>query len=538
MQKVSRWLCAIAAATMLVGCDAQKSESVLDPDQQLTRRSNLQEGLAPLFTSATNSPPGRPISVLRGSYVVVFQDSVQAGTDAVALTRVLERAHGFTARHSFKTVLKGFVGPLSDVAVQALRRNPRVKHIEEERLGRADDEQFLGASFGHWGLDRVDQRGALSTGDTKYRYFFGASTPHVYVIDSGIQFSATGTEFAGRVGANHYTSVTGSPTDDCDGHGTSVAGILASISYGVAKNAIVHSVKHNQCEYGLSPDAVRVGDAVDAMDWVAQNKIQPAVANMSYSFPDWYDATLAGSIEQAARNLVAAGVVFVVSAGNQNENACSRSPGDQGEVITVGAFDYSLSGPHARRPTSNFGGCVDILAPGDRIITPSYLGGSTSFSGTSGAAPSVAGVAALIRSRHSWLTPADVQDLLKESATHGALTGLLGEPDNMVYSLFTTLRITGGPTIIFYSDNYTWTATSFGGSSSSNKSFSWYLWTNGAITWSFAGSGQTYTRYVDVANGEFSLKVRMSDSITGEVLEQVRHVVIGDPGCGNGGVIC
>ena len=127
-----RSACLIAFA--LAACSDQTDQVSLMGATQ--RASVMDPSLAPLLTSATNSPPGSSIRVRPGSYIVIFSDSIPQGAAAVALTKRFEQEHGFSARHTFRRV-KGFSANLPIQAVNALRKNPRVKFIEEERLGRS-----------------------------------------------------------------------------------------------------------------------------------------------------------------------------------------------------------------------------------------------------------------------------------------------------------------------------------------------------------------------------------------------------------------
>ena len=386
--------------------------------------------------------------------------------------------------------------------------------------------------MGSWGLDRIDRRDTLNAYDQKFRYFPGSSTPHIYIIDSGISFYAT-SEFDGRIG-NHHSVVASSPTIDCSGHGTRVAGIAASTTYGVAKNAIVHSVKDLTCHETW----IGVGEAVAAMDWIADNHIDPAVTNLSQSWPDWWDSNGLSSLEHAARELVSAGVVLVVSAGNDNHAACSDSPGDQEQVITVAAAQHSYIGHHNRLPSSNYGACIDIFAPGDGNYTISNEGGLTTISQTSGAAPFVTGVVALMRSRAPYDSPQAIEDHLVGSSTIGAInTGTLnGSPNRFVYSLFSLVRINGRVTIDT-EGSYSWTASGIGGSGNWSQ-YQWSYSNGGSYT--VVGSSPTYTRYVDPTNHDtdFWLQVRIVDSVTSDTINRTHYVQITQPGCPGGQEIC
>ncbi|GAQ81110.1 peptidase s8 and s53 subtilisin kexin sedolisin [Klebsormidium nitens] len=212
-------------------------------------------------------------------------------------------------------------------------------------------------------------------------------------------------EFAGRVGSawDAILQKRGVPRD-CHGHGTHVAGIAAGSSYGVARGAIVHAVRVVDCE-----GRGRASDLLLGLQWVLEQqhkvhaeKKERAVVNVSLG------AKMMQSINDAVTLLHRAGVPVTVAAGNLNEDACGSSPASASSAVTVGAFDRDKQ----RAWFSNFGGCVDVFAPGVDIRSawPGWeeddVEGEAILSGTSMAAPQVAGALALYLERYP-LTSAD-----------------------------------------------------------------------------------------------------------------------------------
>ncbi|KPC95413.1 serine protease, partial [Streptomyces sp. NRRL F-6602] len=202
-----------------------------------------------------------------------------------------------------------------------------------------------------WGLDRIDQ--ASLPLDSKYTYPDKAGEGvTAYIIDTGVRISHS--DFGGRA-ANGYDAVDNdNVAQDGNGHGTHVAGTVAGSAYGVAKKAKIVGVRVlNNAGSGTTAQVVA------GIDWVTQNAVKPAVANMSLG--GGADAAL----DQAVRNSIASGVTYGVAAGNENQNAGNVSPARVTEAITVG----STTNTDARSSFSNWGTVVDIFAPGSSITS-------------------------------------------------------------------------------------------------------------------------------------------------------------------------
>jgi len=269
-----------------------------------------------------------------------------------------------------------------------------------------------------WGLDRIDQRSLPLNGTYSYDYTGAGVT--AYIIDTGIRISHN--EFSGR--ARWGATFAGGPaTDDCNGHGTHVAGTVGGTTYGVAKGVSLVAVKVLGC--GGSGTTTGV---VSGINWVADDASGPAVANMSLG------GGASNSIDAAVNGAISAGVTFAVAAGNENANACNYSPARVPAAITVGA----TTSTDARASYSNIGTCLDIFAPGSGI-TSAWKNSNTAtntISGTSMATPHVTGAAALQLQRSPGSTPAQVRDALVNNAS--SLSGNMGagSPGKLLYTKY------------------------------------------------------------------------------------------------------
>jgi aqualysin 1 len=258
-----------------------------------------------------------------------------------------------------------------------------------------------------WGLDRIGQRDLPL--NATYSYTTTGSGVNVYIIDTGIR--RTHTQFGGRAFIGFDAIGDGQNTNDCHGHGTHVSGTVGGSTYGVAKAVRLFAVRVLGCSGSGSNSNVIAG-----VDWVKQNHISPAVANMSLG------GGISTALDTAVRNSIASGVTYSIAAGNSNTNAANSSPARVTEAITVG----SSTRTDARSWFSNFGSVVDIFAPGSGILS-SYNTSNTAtatLSGTSMAAPHVAGVAARILQSNPGASPATVRNQIVNTATLNRVSGI------------------------------------------------------------------------------------------------------------------
>ncbi|MBP2479315.1 subtilisin family serine protease [Crossiella equi] len=348
------------------------------------------ENLAPLSVT----PASATVTPIPGSYIVMT-DPVRARGRSVADTL------GITPTAVFDKAVHGFSAKLSPAQLGKLRRDPAVKHVEQDLLV-TDALEATQPNPPSWGIDRVDQRNLPLS--KSYTYNVNGSGVNAYIIDTGI--TPGHADFGGR--ASFAYNAIDSDNTDCQGHGTHVAGTIGSATYGVAKGARLFGVKMMNCAGSTTTTA-----AINAVNWVTSNHRKPAVANTSWNYP----ATPA--LETAIRNMISAGVFLATSGGNTGGNSCDRLPR---KVETASVVASSEVGD-ARSSFSSTGACIDLYAPGGNIISTLRTGGSGAMSGTSMASPHVAGVAALYKSRFGDVPSATVHNWLNSNATPNVVSG-------------------------------------------------------------------------------------------------------------------
>jgi len=393
--------------TLFAACDTDPS----DPGD--LRRSDA--ALAPLVSGGPDAIPGR--------YIVVFRNGV---ADVRGTAEQLAAANGGQVVYSYESALRGFAVNLPAGAVDALRRNPNIAYIQEDAMMEMDTDQ---ASPPSWGLDRIDQRNLPL--NSVYSYTPTGAGVRAYIIDSGIR--TTHLDFGGRASIGLDLTADGFAGGDCNGHGTHVAGTVGGNLVGVAKAVQLIGVRVFSCSGGAPNSRI-----IAAIDWVTANGVKPAVVNMSLG------GSFDMAVNTAVQNSIAAGFVYVLSAGNDDADACGQSPASTPAAITVGSTTQS----DTRSPFSNWGNCVDIFAPGSSIFSLWWTSDNAAavLSGTSMAAPHVAGVAALYLQGSTTATPAQVVNAILGSASLNRLvtTGFgtpplgMGSPNALLYAPLTS----------------------------------------------------------------------------------------------------
>lgn len=366
---------------------------------------------APPTTDAVRAPALAVQGEARSDYIVVLKERDRSQVRSTTLT--LANAVGARVKAQWQDALQGFVGDMTDEAAEMLRRRPEVLLVEKDGPVHATATQLNAPS---WGLRRIDRR--FLPMDANYTYNKTGAGVHVYIIDTGIR--PTHADFAGRV-LGGFSVIAGGITD-CNGHGTHVAGTVAGSTYGVAKQAWIHPVRVLDCAGSGTWAGV-----ISGIDWVRINRVQPAVANLSLG------GGFSAAVNLAVNNLVALGnVATAVAAGNSGVNACTQSPSSATNAVIVGA----TASNDVRPAWSNFGPCLDLFAPGVSITSDWHTSNIAinTISGTSMAAPHVAGVMAQVRQWSPAASAAAVQNNVVANATVGVVGNPgVGSPNRLLY---------------------------------------------------------------------------------------------------------
>ncbi|CAG8584623.1 7256_t:CDS:2 [Paraglomus brasilianum] len=395
---------------------------------------NNDDTLAPLISS-----PGA--EVVPDQYIVVFKDEIaeervschhhDIGGIVFEERKKLKR-RGFMAdfisgiKHTYNIgSFKGYAGKFSHEVLHKIRQSEDVAYVEKDQVVR------VGATEpdAPWGLARISHRGRDGPNIYEYDSTAGEGVT-VYVIDTGIYINHT--DFGGRAEWG-VTIPANTPDTDDNGHGTHVSGTIAGTRYGVAKNARLVAIRVF--------DANGVGfnsDVIKGIDWAvtAHNSrsaearrtgevFKGSVINMSLRS----DADTA--VDAATNAAVDKGVVVAVAAGNDDDDACTKSPARAANAITVGA----TGADDTRAYFSNWGQCLTIFAPGVNVLS-AYIGSPDAtriLQGTSMASPHVAGLSAYILGlTSSPLTPTQVKDRILFWGTRGILNDVGTDSPNLL----------------------------------------------------------------------------------------------------------
>lgn len=388
------------------------------------------------MTMITAVLPAAPTDAARrdagGRYIVVLKDTPSGPSAAArggrpkadAVAKELGQKRGLKVSRVYKAALNGFAAEIPAGAVEEVKRDPRVARVEPD-VKLKGQAQTLPTGVDRIGTD-ANETAAIDGRDTRVDV-------DVAVLDTGSGPHAD----LNVAGGKDCTRTTGASFKDDHGHGSHVAGIVGALDndvgvVGVAPGARIWSVKVlNRSNSGY------LSWAICGLDYVTQNAVKIDVANLSLAGAGNAGTSCASSaFRQAICKAVDAGVTVTVAAGNGAADTAGVVPAAFPEAITVSAladFDGQAGGDGAvtcRNDEddsfanfSNFGASVDLAAPGVCIRSLALSNGYGVRSGTSQAAPHVAGAAALHVAKHGRSNPANVLDALKADRERGQLAG-------------------------------------------------------------------------------------------------------------------
>ena len=430
-----------------------------------------------------------------GRYIIMLKPLASATAKANVLSLL-----GSSITRTYSAAFKGYAATLTSSQLKALKGNPAIQYIEQDRIITVSSSQ----PNPPWGLDRIDQVNLPL--DRLYVDRSNGAGVTAYVVDTGI---APHSEFGNRLVAG-YTAINDEyGTADCNGHGTHVAGTIGSATYGVAEAVTLVPVRVLSCTGSGSTSGVIAG-----IDWAISHHTAGVPAVMNLSLGGGANVLL----DEAVRKAVTDGIVVVVAAGNDGRetdtalhNACLYSPAREPQAITVG----SSTSNDARSGFSNYGTCVDLFAPGSSILSTWLNGGTATLNGTSMASPHVAGAVAAIWGTNLSLTSTSIQTMTLASVSANKLSDTRTGSPNLLLHVPSGSGVAPSPpqNVVAVSGpgraTVTWDAPIDSGSSTitrytitstpSNKTCSW---TSGPLSCTVVGlsSNVTYTFQVTASN--------------------------------------
>lgn len=415
-QRVGSGVFFFLALAILQACNERHS---VEPDVDLGRLKTL------VRSDQTDG-------IVKGAYLVQLHEGVTKPVDAA---RLAVAKFGGKGGFIYDRAIRGYsIEGISETTAKRIAEDPEVKLVEPVRVLHPDAIQLLplGASTfqfsDQWHLDRVDAFGPAAF-DGQYIYDRTGAGVHVYIVDSGVR--GTHSEFTGRRGLSYGAfAVSGQgytgPWSDATGHGTAVASLAAGTVFGVAKSSVIHSVR-------ITASATATCDViVDRLDWIIRNVERPAVVNMSYG-----GVPNCASVRSAIDRILGAGITMTKSAGNSGVDAYLDLANRPAALLVVGASDnYDNRAVFNSSESSNFGSTLALFAPGYVMLSAGNASdaGTVLFSGTSGAAPLVAGSAALYLQAYPTASPSAVRSAVLGAASTVIIASDPSSPPKLLFS--------------------------------------------------------------------------------------------------------
>jgi len=361
-------------------------------------------------------------------YIIIYKE--EAGNEAI-WTHQTALSRNIMHTYNISQQFRGFSAHLAPEELGKVLDSPFVKSVHCNGMVHlfCDADQSPTTS---WGLARVCTQGGLD-GPLNYRFLHhghGGRGTNIYILDTGC--FAEHEQFNGRVapGANFVTTEPPATVDQ-NGHGTHCAGTIAGNTYGIARNARIVPVK----VLGRTGGGTWAG-VIAGINWCANDYNQPM------KIPSIGSMSLGGgrenSVNAAVEAAIAIGLQFSIAAGNSRADACNFSPASANGAICVGATNLGPDDDHDIPSVfSNHGSCVKIWAPGTDIPS-SYIPNSNSYavlSGTSMAAPHVAGICAVILAKNPSMTPPQLMEALETRFSNsGVIQNPLPGPNLLIWN--------------------------------------------------------------------------------------------------------
>jgi subtilisin family serine protease len=368
-----------------------------------------------LFATLLATTPASATSTYKdtevANYIVVFKKKTDVAAEVNSWSQ-----RSFNVRQSFRSAIKAMVVGINPTQVRKLANDPDVLIVEKDSVVSIDATTQSNPS---WNLDRIDQADLPLNGT--YTYETSGQGVNIFVVDTGIL--PTHVELSGKVLSGYSSVRDRRGTNDCNGHGTHVAGTAAGRIYGVAKGASVTPVRVLDCNGSGSTSGV-----ISGLDWIASRVSVGTKAVVNMSLGGGYSL----SLDTAVQRVIDRGILVVAASGNESADACTSSPASAPNALTVSA----TSSNDSFAGFSNRGSCVDVLAPGDTILAawPSSNTALAYLSGTSMAAPHVAGAAALLL-QSQYLSPANLTQALLDNSVPGTITSVpVGTVNKFLYT--------------------------------------------------------------------------------------------------------
>ncbi len=349
--------------------------------------------IATIAAGGVASPGSAAADTSLSTYIVVLKD----GSDSGRFATDQARRYSGRVEHVYRHALSGFAAALPERAVQALRAHPSVVSVERDEVVHIAEQTVP------TGIQRIfaDDNSKLKINGTED---FRADVD-IAVIDTGVDQDHPDLDVVSSTDCLNKSTCTDNSGDDGNGHGSHVAGTAAAIDNGIGVVGVAPGARIWSVRVLDNSGSGQLSGVTAGVDWVAAHADEIEVANISLGCENCSDNALSTAITGA----VDKGVVIAAAAGNSSKDAKTFFPANHPDVITVSALaDFNGApgggaGSTCRTDTddtlaafSNFGPTVEIAAPGTCIYSTYKDGGYTTLSGTSMAAPHVAGAAALL----------------------------------------------------------------------------------------------------------------------------------------------